>query len=386
MNSTTLIPNWSKALWAVRGAYFMSGFAIATWAPMIPYVKEKLGLAPDLLGLVLLCLGFAAFLIMPFNGIFIKHLGCRGALRLSSVMLMGILAILPLLPNAWCYGVALFIFGAGFGITDVSMNLNAMVLEKESGNRIMSVTNACYSIGNLAGAGLFSLLAYAGVPLTYIAWLHDGLLILLVLIFFPHLLPFHGEPEKHSLFAVPKGIVVLLGVMAFISYLAEGAVMDWSGVILTAEKGAAFSEASLGFAVFSGAMLVLRLLGDRLIGAIGERNGILFGALITAIGFLGVDLAGNMTIALVFFALIGIGAANIVPALCSLLAKQDAMPLDTAVTAFNSMGYTGVLLGPAFLGFIGQHAGLVAIFYFIAFLFVLQAAGAMWKLGVRSEE
>ncbi len=382
--TSPLIPDWKKALWAVRGAYFMSGFAIASWAPMIPYVKEKLQLAPDVLGLVLLCLGFAAFLIMPFNGIFIKHLGCRGALRLSATLLIGVLAILPILPNMWCYGAALFVFGAGFGITDVSMNLNAMVMEKESGNRIMSVTNACYSIGNLAGAALFSALAYVGLPLMYIAWVHDGLLILLVLIFFPHLLPFHGEPEKHALFAAPKGIVLLLGVMAFVSYLAEGAVMDWSGVILTSEKGAAFSEASMGFAVFSAAMLVLRLFGDRLIGAIGERNGILFGALITAVGFLGVDLAGNMTLALVFFAMIGVGAANIVPALCSLLAKQDDMPLDTAVTAFNSMGYTGVLLGPAFLGFIGEHAGLVAIFYFIAFLFVLQAMGALVKLGGRS--
>ncbi len=382
--TSPLIPDWKKALWAVRGAYFMSGFAIASWAPMIPYVKEKLQLAPDVLGLVLLCLGFAAFLIMPFNGIFIKRFGCRGALRLSATLLIGVLAILPILPNMWCYGAALFVFGAGFGITDVSMNLNAMVMEKESGNRIMSVTNACYSIGNLAGAALFSALAYVGLPLMYIAWVHDGLLILLVLIFFPHLLPFHGEPEKHALFAAPKGIVLLLGVMAFVSYLAEGAVMDWSGVILTSEKGAAFSEASMGFAVFSAAMLVLRLFGDRLIGTIGERNGILFGALITAVGFLGVDLAGNMTLALVFFAMIGVGAANIVPALCSLLAKQDDMPLDTAVTAFNSMGYTGVLLGPAFLGFIGEHAGLVAIFYFIAFLFVLQAAGALVKLGGRS--
>ncbi len=381
---TPLIPDWKKALWAVRGAYFMSGFAIATWAPMIPYVKEKLGLAPDLLGVVLLCLGFAAFLVMPFNGVFIKHLGCRGALRLSAGILISILAILPVLPTAICYGAALFVFGIGFGITDVSMNLNAMVLEKESGRRIMSVTNACYSIGGLVGAGLFSCLAYLEIPILYIAWIHDALLLAVVLWLFPHLLPFRGEPEKHALFAVPKGIVLLLGVMAFISYLAEGAVMDWSGVILTAEKGAAFSEASLGFTVFSAAMLVFRLLGDRIISAIGERNGILFGALLSLVGFVGVDLAGNLNFALVFFAVIGVGSANIVPALCSLLAKQKDMPLDTAVTAFNSMGYTGVLLGPAFLGFIGQHAGLVSIFYFIAFLFAVQAVGALVKLGVRS--
>ena len=381
MIQCALIPDWKKAVWAVRTAYFMSGFAIATWAPMIPYVKERLGLPTDVLGLVLLCLGFAAFLIMPFNGIFIKHLGCRGALRLSAAMLMTVLALLPVLPTVWCYAAALLVFGAAFGITDVSMSLNAMVMEKESGERIMSVTNACYSIGNLAGAGLFSLLARLDIPLLYIAWIHDGLLLFAVLYFFPHLLDFHGEEEKHALFAVPKGIVLFLGAMAFISYLAEGAVMDWSGVILTAEKGAAFSEASLGFAVFSAAMLVLRLFGDRLMAAVGERNGILFGALIASASFAGVSLVENLWISLFFFVMIGVGAANIVPALCSLLAKQKEMPLDIAATAFNSMGYTGVLLGPAFLGFIGQHAGLVSIFYFIAFLFLLQALGALTKLG-----
>ena len=382
-----LISNPRRALWAARSVYFISGFAISTWAPMIPYVKEKLALDPEILGLMLLCLGFAAFVCMPFNNIFIRKLGCRGALRFSTALLMMDLFLLPILPSLPFYVAALLFFGMAFGITDVSMNLNAMVLEREIKQRIMSQVNAFYSIGCLIGAGLFSFLAHLGLPVHYISWIHDGFILLLSLFTFSHLLPFHGEPkEKHSLFARPKGMVFLLGCMAFITYLAEGSVMDWSGVILTAEKGVPFSQASLGYAAFSGAMLVFRLFGDRLISWMGEKKGIVLGSLLGAVGFIGVDFASSLIPSLFCFVLLGIGAANIVPALCSLLAQQKDMPLDTAVTAFNSMGYSGVLVGPAFLGFIGQHLGLPAIFVLMAGLFAVQAGGAFFKLGVRSEE
>ena len=373
-----------RALWAARCVYFTSGFALSTWAPMIPYVKEKLSLDPETLGLMLLCLGLSAFVCMPFNTVFIRKLGCRGALRLSMSMLIIDLLLLPILPSLPFYVAALLFFGMAFGITDVSMNLNAMVLEKELGRRIMSQVNACYSIGCLAGAGVFSVLAGLGLAVHHISWLHDGLIVCILLFTSSHLLPFKGaEEKKQSLFSMPRGMVFFLGCMAFITYLAEGAVMDWSGVILTAEKGAAFSEASLGYAFFSAAMLVMRLLGDRLISWMGETKGIVVGSLIGAIGFAGVNFVSSVSASLFFFVLLGIGAANIVPALCSLLARQNDMPLDQSVTAFNSMGYSGVLVGPAFLGFTGQHLGLPAIFVLMAGLFAVQAVGAFWKLGVR---
>ncbi len=383
----TIVSNPARALWATRCAYFISGFAISTWAPMIPFVKEKLALDPETLGLMLLCLGLAAFICMPFNNIFIRHLGCRGALRLSTTLLMIDLFLLPILPSFPFYVAALLFFGMAFGITDVSMNLNAMVLERETKHRIMSQVNAFYSIGCLVGAGLFSLLAHMDVAVPHISWIHDGIILALMLFTFPHLLPFRGEArEKHSLFAVPKGIVLLLGCMAFIAYLGEGAIMDWSGVILASEKGASLSEASLGYATFSAAMLVFRLFGDRIISYLGEKKGIALGSLVAMAGYLGVDMSPSLVPSLFCFALLGMGAANVVPALCSLLGKQKDMPLDMAVTAFNSMGYSGVLVGPAFLGFTAQHAGLPAIFILMAGLFAVQAIGASLKLGIRSEE
>ncbi len=369
-----------KALMAARASYFVSGFAISTWAPMIPYVKEKLHLTPEALGLLLLCLGLAAFICMPFNHFFIGRWGCRGALRLSSTFLMVDLFLLPILPSLPFYVVALLFFGMAFGITDVSMNLNAMVLERETKHRIMSQVNAFYSIGCLVGAALFSFLAHVGLPVHFISWIHDGIMVCLVLATFSHLLSFRGEKKKQSLFAFPKGAVILLGCMAFITYLAEGSILDWAGVILSSEKGASFSEASLGFAIFSASMLVLRLCGDYIITYIGEKKGIVIGSVITILGYVGVDLSSSILSSLFFFAFMGAGLANIVPALCSLLTRQKDMPLDGAVTAFNTMGYSGVLVGPAILGFIGQHAGLPAIFMFMAILLALQTLVAMVKL------
>lgn len=44
---------------ATRIAFFIAGFGIAAWAPLVPYAKARAGLDEGTLGLLLLCLGSA---------------------------------------------------------------------------------------------------------------------------------------------------------------------------------------------------------------------------------------------------------------------------------------------------------------------------------------
>ena len=73
------------------------------------------------------------------------------------------------------------------------------------------------------------------------------------------------------------------------------------------------------------------------------------------------------------FILLGFGAANIVPVVFTLLGRQKEMPINSAVTAVTSMGYLGVMFGPALLGFIAHGIGIVAVFCILAGMFILQA-------------
>ena len=59
-----------KEQYAARIIFFVAGFGIATWAPMIPLVKDRLNIGADVLGLLILCMGVSSFLMMPIAGLF----------------------------------------------------------------------------------------------------------------------------------------------------------------------------------------------------------------------------------------------------------------------------------------------------------------------------
>ena len=357
-----------KEQYAARCSFFLAGFTVSTWAPMIPAVKERLQIGDDVLGMLLLCIGISAFIFMPIAGILNQKLGCKKILRVCII--------------AFALAV-LLLFGMVMGTVDVTMNMNSVIVEKLSQKRIMSSMHAMWSVGCFCGAGLFSVLAKAGLAIVTIAIIHCAIICVLALAASPYFLAYKGASNEKPV-AIPRGIVVLFGILACISFLAEGAVMDWSGVFLTEAKGLDLSLAGIGYAIFSVAMLVIRFIGDKAVQVIGEQRICVFGAVIAGIGFLLVVLIDNFYLMPLGFILIGLGAANIVPVLYSLLKNQNDMPINAAVTAITCMGYTGVILGPAVLGFIAHGAGITFVFYLLAALFMMEAVLAKYifnKLG-----
>lgn len=358
-------------------AFFISGFAVSTWAPMIPAVKEKLQIGADVLGLLLLSIGISAFIFMPVAGMLSRSYGCKKVLRVAITVMALDLIVLSLLGSIWGFLLFLAVFGAAMGCIDVNMNLNAVIVENASKKRMMSSMHALWSVGCFAGAGLFSLLAKAGLGITVIAGIHSAVVLICTFTYSRHFLNFKGAGNEKPI-AVPKGIVVFFGVLACITFLGEGAVMDWSGVLLTEVKNTELSLAGVGYAVFSVAMLCMRLLGDKIVAVLGEEKTLVFGSVIGAIGFLSVIFLENFYAIQLGFVLMGLGLANIVPTIYSLTKYQKVMPINAAVTAITSMGYTGVILGPAVLGFVAHGFGITQVFYLLAVLLAAQAVAVKY--------
>lgn len=366
-----------KEQMAARMAFFISGFAVATWAPMIPAVKDKLQIGADVLGMLLLSIGISAFIFMPLAGMLSRSYGCKKVLRTAIAVMAADLIILSLLGNIWGFLVFLAVFGAAMGCIDVNMNLNAVIVENASKKCMMSGMHALWSVGCFAGAGLFSLLAKAGLGITVIAAIHSLIVMVFTAIYSRHFLNFKGAGNEKPI-AIPKGIVVFFGLLACITFLGEGAVMDWSGVLLTEVKNTELSLAGVGYAVFSVAMLCMRLLGDKIVAVLGEEKTLVFGSIIGAIGFLSVIFFENFYAIQLGFVLMGLGLANIVPTIYSLTKYQKVMPINAAVTAITSMGYTGVILGPAVLGFVAHGFGITQVFYLLAVLLAAQAVAVKY--------
>ena len=361
-----------KEQYAARCAFFLAGFTITTWAPMIPVIKERLQIGDNILGLLLLCIGVSAFVFMPIAGILNQKLGCKKMLQINIILFALILIIISSLNNIWSLVIFLLLFGSVMGTIDVTMNINSVIVEKLSKKRIMSSMHAFWSVGCFCSAGLFSILAKQGLDITMISIIHGIIIFIFCLIASTYFLTYKGANNEKPI-AIPHGIVILFGILACISFLAEGAIMDWSGIFLTETKNLELSLAGIGYAIFSVAMLIIRFIGDRAVQYIGEEQICVFGALISGLGFLLVVLIDNFYLMPIGFICIGLGSANIVPVLYSLLKNQNDMPINAAVTAITCMGYTGVILGPALLGFIAHGIGIKFVFYLLCIFFIIEA-------------
>ena len=358
---------------AARAFFFIGGFGTATWAPLVPLLRERLMVGDDVLGMLLLCIGVGSLLTMPLSGALAMRLGCRRVVMTAAVLFAAILLLVSCVDTLSLAVPIVLIFGAVMGCIDVVVNIVAVLVEKGIGRRIMSGMHAFWSLGGFVGAGLYGvwvgLLGLTPFQSTAIA---AGLILLLTAVFGRHLIPYGGGGG--ALLALPRGIIVFVGMTAFIAFLSEGAVMDWGGVYLTTVRGMDLALAGTGYSVFSAAMLTMRFLGDRVVQRIGALPVAVGGALLAFGGILLVMLAPADVLLYVGFFAIGIGSANIVPVFFSLMGRQDVMPVSAAVSAVSTMGYLGILAGPAAIGFVSSLTTLQTAFAMLAALSILQAA------------
>ncbi len=355
---------------ATRIMFFCSGLAAAAWAALIPILKTQIGIDEGTLGLLLLCLGGGAILAMPLAGAVAPKFGCKRVLLWTVSMFSLLLLLLPFAGSVWQLAILLVLFGFGIGATDCVMNIQAILVEQRADTNLMSGFHGFYSLGGIFGAGLMVVLLSTGISVEQACGLVS--LLLLGALGYAHrgLLPF-ASPKEGPAFALPYGTVLWIGLICFALFLAEGTVLDWSGVYLTEHQHAAHSLASLGLFSFSLTMTLARLTGDWTVARFGSRQVLTAGGVIACAGMILAIAAPGFYLALLGYALVGLGCANIVPIMFSATGKQRVMPQALAIPAVSTLGYIGVLAGPAVVGLVAQQFSLPFALYLIAGLIAL---------------
>ncbi len=328
-----------------------------TWAIYIPTVKEKLGIDKADLGIALFCLSLGVFTIFPMASKIINKIGV-GRASWIGVMFVSVAAMLPLMaPNYFMLMGGLYLFGAGTGFTDIAINTLVTEIEKEDKINFMSAAHGFFSLGGIL-VGLGSLL----IPVIGNPVLHMGITVVLVFVinlyFRKHYInvvaaPVEKEPFSLKLFRP----LLLLGIIGFVSYGSEGAIVDWSALYLKEMTKAPEMLIGAGFLAFSTTMTLGRFLGDGISAKIGPIKIVGLGALIAALGFVLV-LSQNTIISIVGFALNGLGFSVIVPELFRIGGNVKGVDSSQGVAFIAGSGYIGFLLGPVILGFIAESASL----------------------------
>jgi MFS family permease len=354
---------------ATRLAFLVAGFGVSCWAPLVPYAKARLAADERMLGMLIVCLGVGSLVAMSFTGMLSARFGTRPVVLVSGFGLAAVLPSLALASTPLSLGASLLVFGAMLGSLDVSMNIHAVEVERAARVPLLSGFHALYSVGAFAGAAFMTLLLSSGVGPLVSVLTGTGLMMLAMLATGPRLLrtkAADGEPH----FALPRGVVLVIAALAAIMFLAEGSLLDWSALLITGNQLVGVEQGGLGYMLFSIAMTLARFSGDALTARIGDRAIMIWGTLVAIVGFAMLLTAPVALVALASFVMIGLGCANVVPVLFRRAGSQTVMPSGLAIAAITTMGYAGILLGPAAIGFVAKHTGLTLAFWMIPALLV----------------
>lgn len=368
--------------------FLVCGVGLSSWAPMVPYAKDRLGLHDGQLGMLLLFLGLGALVMMPVAGVLINRFGTRVVIAFAAGTMAVVLPLLILVSSMPLMAVALFVFGAGVGSIDVAMNAHGVQVQNLYGRPIMSSLHGLFSVGGLVGALGLGALVKAGLQPLHAALGISLLLVVITASQYRHFLSFQVERETIAQFTAatgnpakkPKrfpwlaGSIFFLGFMCFSVFLAEGAMLDWSAIFLRDSKGVSQEFSGMGYAAFSIAMAAMRLMGDGLVARWSGNAVVLGGSILAALGLALSIWSPWVSLVLFGYVLLGLGAANIVPIFFSAGGRLPGISPTVSVPAITTIGYAGQLAGPALLGFIAYQYSLAAAFGFTMVLMLVVGA------------
>lgn len=361
-------------VYVARIGYFLCGFAVACWAPLIPIIQDHLSLSTEAISLLVLSFGIGSVSGMFLSGILLQVIGFKATYAISCFTTAASICLLALMPSYEIVFASLIVFGVSIGCLEVVINVFAAYIEKKYRIMMMSILFGYYSMGEVVGALMMMFLLTLQVSPSMAILSLISIIYVASAYYIPVIISIKSEDKKENkTFVKPVQPVISLALIIAFTYTVGGAILDWSGLYVTKEAGVPLNFASYGYCIVAGCMLLCRLFSKAIIRVLGTFNFAFYGALLMVASlFLMVLIPNLYVITLCFFA-IGIGMSNISPLVTSATGAQTAMPLVPAISFLSICGYTGLLLGPAILGSIASYISLSGIFYFLSGLTALSA-------------
>jgi MFS family permease len=376
---------------AVIAVFFVHGFLFASWTAHIPQLKQHLDLSDGGLGLALLGAPVGSILAMGVAARMLPRVGSVPMVRLALLGYCISGPIIGLTGSSGTFFAAFLLWGFFQGMLDVSMNTQAIEVERFSGRVLMPGFHGSWSSGALVGALAGAIAVGMGVTLS------EQLLVLAVPCFLvagwltsrmipdqpsaDHADPPQGGHEKRH--GMLQRELLVLGGIAFADMLCEGAAADWSAVYLHDSLHTVAVIAGLGFATYAFAMLAVRLAGNRLFTRFAAHRLLPLLAVLATVGFAGGLLIARPVSVLVGFGLLGLGLGCVVPITLSAAGAVDNVHTGSAVASVAGFGWAGFVIGPVVIGALASSTTLHTALFLIPVLTGAVALGTWTAKGLK---
>ncbi|HEY0780045.1 MAG TPA: MFS transporter [Gemmatirosa sp.] len=376
------LAEWDAARAAIATIFLLDGLTFGIWVAHLPLIKRGLHLSDLAFATALAGVVCGAFVAQPLAGALSTRTGTRPITRVASVLGCLALALPPFAPTLATLVASTALFGFVRGGTEVPMNAQAALLEARDGRPRMSSFHGCFSLGGFLGAGIAALLLRAGLgarvtlPVTAVGAAALSFAVSRYLLRDAPATPAQRAPRAPTAHGSPfaalahDGTLLALGALGFCGLFGEGAMSDWSALLLERTARVTPDAAALGYAAFSIAMTIGRFSGDAVIAAAGRARTLRASGFLAALG-LTIALVSPYALAVLGFAAVGFGYANLVPILFSASGRRAG---PAGIAAVSTVGYAGFVIGPPVIGGLSQLLGSLPLALSVVAAFALLIA------------
>ncbi|HTH73526.1 MAG TPA: MFS transporter [Trinickia sp.] len=378
-----------RARFATMALFFIAGMAYASWGVHVPTVRDKFHLDPAMLSVALFVLTGGSIAATVANAKWIARAGTRRACLVGGLVMSASMALILLMPTYALLLPVLAAFGAGMATMDVAMNAEASAVEQALGRPIMSSLHGMFSLGGMIGAGIGGLALSHGMASAVHMLLAALVCVVVLVLACPAVLPHVPHAESHhgggraSRWRSP--VLWALGAVALIALIAEGAMYDWAAVYMRDIVRSTPAFASAGYAAFTGAMAAGRFAGDVVRARFGAVQLVFASGSIAFAGMVAALILPFSVTALIGFAMMGVGLANMMPVLFAAAMRVKGIHAAEGLAHVASIAYVGLLFGPVLIGGVAQVANLsigLAVVALCAALVAIVGPRVLKRLGI----
>lgn len=357
---------------AVNLYFFANGLIYATWASRIPDLQQIYDMDNSQMGFILLAHSIGAFVAMPFTGWLTHRYGSKWVAFVSGIAFCICFACSSLAIDYWTLFIPFLLMGSTTGIMDVSMNAQAVEVERNYHKPIMTFFHAIFSIGMVTGGIIGSYFISQALEVSMHFYCIAAIASLLILLGRGAMIKdSHQDSDEESNTKMwPSGVLLSLGIIALCCMIGEGAMSDWSTNYMKNIVQSPISYTTFGLTAFAGAMTVGRLFGDQGRLKYGDFRILSGGAICALLGMVAILSSFHYLIVIIGFGLVGLGLSNIVPIAFSLSGNLKDVPSGVGIAMVSTIGYTGFMMGPPIIGFIADIYDLRIALSILAVLFI----------------
>jgi predicted MFS family arabinose efflux permease len=352
---------------------FCNGVIYASWGVHVPTIKDRFGLSDAVLSLAMLSVALGGILVMAWGGRWISRVGSAHAAVRSGLLMAAAAVGILLIPRYALLLPWLLAYGAASALNDIAANSQGVMLETGFGKPIIGSLHGSFSVGGMLGATVASAWRGAGWPNEWHMLAVCSLCALITLLAARGLMPesaLHAAAPESAPATTTASVkdeprlyrrLLMLGYLAFLGLVVEGAMYDWTAVYMRDVAQASAGLIGAGYAAFSIGMATGRFLGDPVRARLGARTVILCSCALCIAGVGAALLMPRPLLAAAGFLLAGLGLSNVIPIMFS-SAGKEAIALGRTASAglaiTTRLAYVGLLAGPVIVGFIAHALSL----------------------------